>query len=295
MNNQPAEHPSLADSGPRQLTIGMATYDDYDGVYFTVQAIRLYHPEVTKDTEFLIVDNQPDGQASPALRGLSSWVEGYRYLPFDAKTGTAAPRNYVFQKARTPYVLCIDCHVLFAPGALRRLIDYFHGHPDSWDLLQGPMLHDASSGDVSTHFDPVWSDGMCGQWETDHRGVDPDGLPFEIPIQGMGAFACRREAWPGFNPLFRGFGGEEGYLHEKIRQSGGRVLCLPFLRWTHRFDRPGGVPYPNLLEDRIRNYLIGWRELGLDTGPMEAHFRNLLGDGEFEAIRSATMQEIALP
>ena len=25
----------------------MATYDDYDGVYFSVQAIRLYHPEVT--------------------------------------------------------------------------------------------------------------------------------------------------------------------------------------------------------------------------------------------------------
>ena len=33
------------------LTIGMATYDDYDGVYFTTQAIRLYHPEVTEETQ----------------------------------------------------------------------------------------------------------------------------------------------------------------------------------------------------------------------------------------------------
>jgi len=27
----------------------MATYDDFDGVYFTIQAIRLFHPEVAGD------------------------------------------------------------------------------------------------------------------------------------------------------------------------------------------------------------------------------------------------------
>ena len=84
-------------------------------------------------------------------------------------------------------------------------------------------------------------------------------------MQGMGLFACRKDAWPGFNPLFRGFGAEEGYIHEKVRQGGGRTLCLPFLRWMHRFNRPLGAPYPNIWEDRIRNYYIGWRELGLPT------------------------------
>jgi hypothetical protein len=35
----------LCPGGPGgALSIGMATYDDYDGVYFSVQAIRLYHP-----------------------------------------------------------------------------------------------------------------------------------------------------------------------------------------------------------------------------------------------------------
>ena len=58
---EPVEHPSL-ESGPRRLTIGMATYDDYDGVYFTVQAIPLYHPEVTLDTEILVIDNHPEGR-----------------------------------------------------------------------------------------------------------------------------------------------------------------------------------------------------------------------------------------
>jgi hypothetical protein len=42
--------PSSPRGSPRTLTLGMATYDDFDGVYFSVQAIRLFHPEVTADT-----------------------------------------------------------------------------------------------------------------------------------------------------------------------------------------------------------------------------------------------------
>ena len=261
----------------------MATYDDYDGVYFTVQAIRLYHPEVTRHTEIVVLDNNPDGPAAPLLRDLESWIEGYRYVPDTSIKGTSA-RGLIFEKARAPYVLVLDCHVLCAPGSIRRLIDYFHGHPDSPDLLQGPMLSDDLAS-VSTHFAPSWGDGMYGQWGTDERGEDPDGPPFEIPMQGLGLFACRREAWPGFSPAFRGFGGEEGYIHEKFRQAEGRVLCLPFLRWTHRFGRPGGVPYTNTLEDRLRNYLLGWTELGLDTSPVDAHFRELMGTEAVEAAR----------
>ena len=37
------------------LTIGMATYDDFDGVYFTIQALRLYQ-DLT-NSEILVVDN----------------------------------------------------------------------------------------------------------------------------------------------------------------------------------------------------------------------------------------------
>jgi hypothetical protein len=49
-----------------------------------------------------------------------------------------------------------------------------------------------------------------------------------IPAQGMGVFACRKNNWLGFNPKFRGFGGEEGYIHEKYRKNGKQVICLPF-------------------------------------------------------------------
>ena len=38
------------------LTIGMATFDDYHGVYFSIQALRMYHREIMNETEILIID-----------------------------------------------------------------------------------------------------------------------------------------------------------------------------------------------------------------------------------------------
>jgi hypothetical protein len=134
---------------------------------------------------------------------------------------------------------------------------------------------------------------MYGFWGFDDRGTDPEAPPFDIPMQGAGLFACRRAVWPGFNPLFRGFGGEEGYIHEKFRQNGGRTLCLPFLRWVHRFQRPLGVPYHNSWEDRIRNYLIGFKELGIPTTEMETHFRELLGESVADSILEGVRLELA--
>jgi hypothetical protein len=262
-------------SFPRRLTIGMATFDDYDGVYFTIQSIRLANPELRDAIEFIVVDNNPGGPCSQALADLAKTIDGYRYIPLDEIKGTWV-RHAVFQEAASPVVLCLDCHVLVVPGALAALLAFFDAHPHSRDLVQGPLLYDDMTR-IATHWEPAWSGGMLGTWASDPRGESTEAPAFDIPMQGAGLFACRRDAWPGFNPLFRGFGGEEGYIHEKIRQRGGRTLCLPALRWVHRFARPMGVPYRNRWEDRIRNYFIGFNELGLETGPMEAHFAEILG------------------
>ena len=66
-----------------------------------------------------------------------------------------------------------------------------------------------------------------GIWATDERGRDPEAEPFDVWGNGCGLFSCRRQAWLGFSEHFRGFGGEEGYIHEKFREAGRRVLCLP--------------------------------------------------------------------
>ena len=275
----------------KKLTIGMATYDDYDGAYFSLQALRLYHPEILPDVEFLVIDNHPDGPCSADLKNLEASIPNYRYVPHDLWQGTTV-KHVVFEQAAGEFVLCIDSHVFIVPGAIKRLLDYLSAHPDTKDLLQGPLLYDDLKS-LATHFTPAWRGGMYGFWGCDDRGIDPDAPPFDIPMQGAGLFACRRAAWPGFNPLFRGFGGEEGYIHEKFRQNGGRTLCLPFLRWVHRFQRPLGVPYHNSWEDRMRNYLIGFKELGIPTTEMETHFRELLGEGVADPILEGVRLELA--
>ncbi len=276
---------------PKKLTIGMATYDDYDGVFFTLQALRMYHPEIIEDAEFLVVDNHPEGPCAEPLKQLETAIGNYRYIPFNHWRGTTT-RGFVFEEANAELVLCIDCHIFIVPGAVKKLISYCEAHPDSKDLLQGPLVYDDLET-CSTHFEPKWRQGMYGCWATEDRGKDPDVEPFEIPMQGLGLFACRRLAWPGFNRRFRGFGGEEGYLHEKFRQAGGRSLCLPFLRWMHRFNRPMGVPYMNRWDDRLRNYLIGFTELGWDTGPIEEHFNEFLGPSVAGPIIERAKAEIA--
>ena len=266
---------TTAGSGHRRLCVGMATYDDFDGVWFTIQAIGMYQAEVLTDVSFLVIDNHPEGAAGSALRELAGWLPNYRYIPFDGYRGTAV-RDIVFREACADIVCCVDSHVLLRPGALAHLLDWFSAHPESRDLLQGPLLYDNLEVGA-THLEPTWGAGMYGQWGCDPRIGDPDCAPFEIPMQGLGLFACRKDAWPGLNPRMRGFGGEEGYLQEKFRQRGGRVLCHPKLGWLHRFSRPSGVSYPNIWEDRVRNYYISWSEIGWDLAPVRSHFRELLG------------------
>lgn len=259
------------------LTIGMATYDDFDGVYFTLQSLRLYQD--LSDTEIIVVDNFG---CETTRDFVQNWT-GARYIRLDEVVGTAAGRDLLFREGQGEAILCCDSHVLFVPGAIARLKQYYRDHPGTCDLLQGPILYD-DLHNISTHFKPEWSAQMWGVWANDERGLDPDAEPFEIPMQGLGVFSARKAAWPGFNPDFRGFGGEEGYIHEKFRQAGGRCLCLPWFRWMHRFGRPKGVPYPLSVDDKFRNYLIGHSELGLDLAPIIDHFSGYLATERIDAI-----------
>lgn len=265
-----------------ELTIGMAVYHDFDGVYFTLQALRLYQD--LEHTELLIIDNYG---CDDTKKLVENWLHG-RYIRATDAVGTAAPRDLVFREARGKAVLCCDCHVLFVPGAIARLKQYYRDHPDCRDLLQGPLLFDDAQN-FATHFEPNWRAQMWGTWGTDQRGQDPEGEPFEIPMQGLGVFSCLKTAWPGFHPEFRGFGGEEGYIHEKFRQAGGRCLCLPWLRWMHRFTRTSGPKYPLTLEDKLRNYLLGHSELGLALEPVLQHFSEYLPREKVLAVTEQTL------
>lgn len=259
----------------RKLTIGMCVYDDFEGLYFTIQSLRLHHAEVMDQVEFVIVNNNPNSVQGKAVKDfISKITQPTQYVEFTSYSSTSL-KNKVFEIADTPYVLCLDCHVLLMPGSLVKLIRYYDERRDDGNLLQGPLLHDTMNG-VSTHVDREWGGGMMGRWGTDSRYVDKDTEPFEINGQGLGLFSCRKDAWLGFNKLFRKFGGEEVYIHDKYRAHGKKTICLPFLQWVHRFVRVNGVPYDANWEDRYKNYIIGRMELDQEIDDVDNAFKDIL-------------------
>jgi glycosyltransferase involved in cell wall biosynthesis len=119
-----------------ELTVGMATYRDFDGVYFTIQALRLYQD--MEGVEIVVVDNF-------GCEATRAFVEGLgigRYILSSKPVGTAAPRDVIIRETRGESVLCLDCHVLLVPGAVARLKHFYREHPDCMDLLQGPLVDD---------------------------------------------------------------------------------------------------------------------------------------------------------
>jgi hypothetical protein len=320
-----------------KLTIGMAHFDDYHGAYFTIQSLRMYHPEIIKDVEFVVIDNSPNSDHGKMLKG---FVEGHaqigtagtKYIPLTYPKGTSPSRNAIFEHATGDFVLVNDCHVMYPSGSIKRLLDYYDENPETSNIYSGPLIYDSLS-QITTHFNDEWRGEMWGTWgsawtdqdETeyfsiiqdpsdeskampislemgqneilscggmqvphgvdwaDHQrvfesagfkiaGFNDDDKPFEITGQGLGSFTCRREAWLGFNEHSRSFGGEELYIHEKFRQAGHKAICLPFLKWLHRFGRPDGAKYPLSRYGKTRNYVLEFNELGFDLDPIHKHF-----------------------
>ena len=276
-------------SNPR-LTVGMACHDDFDGVYFSVQALSLYHSEEMACSEILVVDNDPGSDQGRQTRDfITTWPRNARYVPFIEKIGTAPARNRIFEEARAEIVLCIDAHVLLAPGSLTKLLRFYQtdAHPE--DLFQGPMLLDNLT-DLATHMEPVWRSEMFGIWGTDLSLVQDTSecRPREIGMHGMGLFSSRKDTWLGFHPEFTGFGGEEGYIHQKYRNAGRKTRLLPFLKWVHRFTRTHPIRFPCTRYHKIRNYLIGWDEVNLPLRDIIEHFKPVTPRPELEAAVRAS-------
>ena len=261
-----------------KLTIGICVYDDYDGAFFTLQSLRMHHSEIMDRVEFVVVNNNPTSEHGKALKNhLDTITEPKIYLEY-TKYSSPFLKGKIFDIAETEYVLVIDCHVLLVPGSLKKLLDYYDKGLDKGNLLQGPLLYDDLKN-VSTHFDfssREWGGFMWGAWATDKRGVKSNSKPFSIPGNGMGLFSCRKDSWLGFNKKMRGFGGEEGYIHEKFKLKGKETICLPFLRWNHRFAKPGGTPYKLDINQRFRNYMIAFQEIEKDTQEVVDNFKNVV-------------------
>ena len=141
-----------------KLTIGMSVFEDFHGVYFSIQALRLAYQDILDDLEFLIIDNSPETPHGKAVKNFIAQLPNGKYIPQTEWVSTAS-RDLIFQNSRTPYTMSMDSHVLFEDGAIKKLIDYYESNPETNNLLQGPLLYD-NLKDISTHFDPVWRSQM---------------------------------------------------------------------------------------------------------------------------------------
>lgn len=274
------------------LSVGMAVYHETCGSYFTISGLRANHPHV----EIIVVDNAPLPDERTRDVCLAA---GGRYFHKPNLYGTSAPRDEVFRLSQTPWTMCVDAHVLFETAAIYELIQYAKANPDSNDIVQGPLVYD--DGSITTHWQQTTPPGLWGVWDLDERAnsVMRYSDPFEIPMMGLGIFAMRTAAWPKFNELFRGFGGEEGYIHEVVRRRGGKALCLPALRWRHWFRDTvphlrrepyrTNPPYSPQVDDHVWNLLIGHREVGIDA--VDAIYRDFghkLQPGAFDKLVKAS-------
>ena len=78
------------------FTVGIATYDDYSGLYFTIQSIRLYHQLVN---EIIIIDNNPnseDGNLNKIFSTYSSNNFKIKYIKYEDKK-TSFCKEQVFR------------------------------------------------------------------------------------------------------------------------------------------------------------------------------------------------------
>ena len=337
------------------LTIGMATYDDYDGTYFTVNSIVLHHPEILDKIEIIVVDNNPDGKHGKEVERFINTLKRRnlkyppKYIPYTEAIGAANSKNKIFELASGKFVMSVDCHVLFPQGCLKKLIDHLEANPDSSDLFHGPLL--GEDGQVITHINYEWRGEMLGTWgrawkfkdvnfstvncnnvvkfvdlkdgQTEiaingvsnniswinheqtlrsfgcHQiGANENDLPLEIPAQGMGMFVCAKKCWPKFNPDVRGFGGEEFYIQRKHIKNGNKVVLLPFLRWLHRFGRPNGVSFPLTVWNKVRNYVLQFKELGWDLEEVYQHFvkeKSRLSQEEWNYLVENTLEATKKP
>jgi glycosyltransferase involved in cell wall biosynthesis len=290
-------------------SICLPSYDNFTEVYFTVQSLRLHHD--LKDCEIIVVDNFGDKILEGFCREKGAGV--VRYEKYTDITGVSAAKNRAIALAKGEFILCMDSHILLRAGAL-------DGSPWGDDLVQGPCLFN-NLLDYAFEWLPVWRRQMWGIWapsimspetfaslpeeqrikaeEKIKKGelkIQPlPTEPFEIWATGAGFFACRRDSWLGFNPKFRAFGGETGYIQEKYRKAGRKVWCDPRMVWVHFFSNGGRkVPFPCPKTARVRNYLLGFNELGLDTSEMETHFGPILMKQVREGLEKEKTETAAL-
>lgn len=257
-----------------QITFGMAVGagEEISAIWATIYAVLVRDIEFVRKTmlEVVVVDCTTDPKQSEEIKRVvtAAKVDDRtvgRYSRYDGPPSTSGPRNAVFAAAKSNIVVCVDPHVILYPGCLENVYNTLVSDKKSLDLLVGTIVFRDSGSAGCTRQDLTWgkANGILGVWGKDPETPSPT-CDFEVPQQGLGFFASRKEAWDahgGFHPEATGFGGCETYLCENVRRYGGRVLSSRVRKWHHRFVDQSAFTVRTWSGTRYQtyvNYLLGF-------------------------------------
>ena len=205
-------------------------------------------------------------------------------IPLISDFSSTCVKDLVFREARAPSVLCIDSHVLLAPGALKRLISFFEDNPHCNDLLHGPLYRNITTGSwhpVNSAFEPahrptlgtkIPSNGSCSKRRT-IRNRYPDQRALCLP-EGRVARVFHR---------LTGYGEEEFYTRNS-EQSGNMAgsACHSCAAIQVFRAAPEKYDLSDVMAGSPAQHLDRTWELGLDPEPVKDWFGEVLGSPAFE-------------
>lgn len=119
----------------RRLCISLSAADGFDAVWFAVQAVRLYHPEVAGYLSFAIVDFDADAPDAPALAALCGQIPRLYLVPAHSDHDTPL-RDRLFHDGYADIICHLDQRALLPGGAFAALLSWFDDHPNHHDVVR---------------------------------------------------------------------------------------------------------------------------------------------------------------
>jgi SAM-dependent methyltransferase len=320
------------DGGPK-VVIALPHRDDWEGLWATINTLRddIVDAKLQSRVSILVINQSPEmgATASRSVNGErqnGTPPEGRFPARFCANItrsgvecriehqaqllGTAPAKQSAFRLAGdAEWLIMLDCHVQLERGSLARTYKWISRNRHKRDLYYGVLMNDDRSVSMAKHrlwdseltlknpgvgrIPLIGQDLVWGKWAEDVRAKSARSKPFEIESSGGWCLASRVDAFVGYSPLLRGFGGEEGYTAERHRHTGGTVYCLPKLRGVHRFDRTNPVQYAERMAV-VRNHVVAWVSLGYDIAALRIAIlkENSFSEEDLDAAIAQSIGEI---
>ena len=183
-----------------------------------LQAVESVVPQLSGETELLIIDNGSTDGTDGAIRELQQTDARIRYEPAPGK-GIASARNVALLKAHGSHVLFLDDDELAGPDWLKQYLRFLERHSSSRIAAVGGPY-------VARHLSPAprWVRQNYGVFDLRREeGVLPYG---ESPAGGNSAYhRVRALDVGGFSEVVRR--GEDSELTLRLQTAGWEVWWLP--------------------------------------------------------------------